>query len=137
MKQGDMTIQGQAAVLPKNDTGYFTYDISVTGSLAITGVGFAPTSMIFHSGINGAGGSFCCWHVSGTGISTTSCGGIASFHEETANNMVPVTAHTLVTGASTEARFSVQSFDTDGFTLLRVKSNSPTGTGGISFMAFK
>ena len=135
VKIGDMTIQNQADILPVIFVGYVSYDLSTTGALIITGIGFKPRNII----LLGAAGSGA-WSINvitAPGGGTNQIRGVASYNEETADRVNTVGPHTIVTGTGAEAYLQLASYDTNGFTLTKSKSGSPTGTGHISYWAFK
>ena len=111
--------------------GTFTKDISdAVTSQAITGIGFQPKAIVMWGG------------VSGSAAYTTIFG---AFDGTTHRTMLyngsaydPDLAYILflVSGANNRSA-SVASFDADGFTLTWAKTNSPTGTATINYMAFK
>lgn len=131
MEYGDITIQDQADILPFNVAGTASYDLSTTGSLVVTGIGFKPRNLILFNvkSSTGAWGMYC--------IDENDEPGVQSQHEETADFMVNSSQVTFVTATSTEAYLNLASFDTDGFTFTKTKFGSPTGTGHIKFLAFK
>ena len=131
MEYGDITIQDEAVRLPSNYVGLVSYDVSLTTALAVTGVGFKPSSII----IFGAIANTSAWCV--TLMDDTTRGGFGSYAVEAADRVNPTGQHTIVTASSQEAYLNFTSFDSDGFTLARSKAGSPTGTQSFRFMAFK
>ena len=111
--------------------GTFTRNFTaVAGDVAITGVGFKPSAIIFYQCIVGsvvgswgfatAANSYCIM-LTGSGtltISDTEC--IWSYQD----------------GANS-ARAWMKTMDSDGFTLTWAKTGSPTGTGQIKYIAFR
>jgi len=132
VRVGDLTIQDQAAVLPAAKTAYFTRDISITGTQAITGLGFKPASILFLAAIITSDSVSIASMNGGSGL------GIFNSGEETADTW-SVASHCIVmtTGIGIVGYGNVSSIDTDGFTITWAKSGSPTGTAGITYMAFK
>lgn len=111
--------------------GTFTRNFTaVAGDVAITGVGFKPSAIIFYQCIVGsvvgswgfatAANSYCIMLIgAGTlSISDTEC--IWSY-QDGANN----------------ARALLKTMDSDGFTLTWAKTGGPTGTGQIKYIAFR
>ena len=107
---------------------------TATGTQAVTGVGFEPTSVIFFSNQNVSAQyetswglddgttalAVATWQPSGAGVFSGTAKSIASFQSGTA----------YMVG-------KVNSFDADGFTIGFTKTGSPSGTTSVSYMAFK
>lgn len=132
MKQGDITIQGQADILPNQRLAEIVKDLTdATVDTAYTGFGFKPRNMWFIGNVNatvaefvgmaGTGGSVC--------INRVAPGDLGSWYND---NCIY-----LETGASAYQIARILSIDSDGFTLRRTKNGSPTGTGRIFYMALK
>ena len=118
-------------------SGTFTRDMTAaTSTQGVTGIGFTPNYVAFAADVTNlttgswgvstsAGTATCLWDrtYDGTdntwGVSTTSC-------------------ILLLTDATDEQAGTLQSFDTDGFTISWEKSNTPTtATALIAFTAMK
>ncbi len=120
------------AGLANQKVGTFSYDVSTaTGTQAITGVGFQPKVLILMASLNDASGSWGI--VSGTtgGGLTQSMNSISTTYAN--DNDAPIL---YVNGGNT-AIGSINSLDSDGFTIGWVKSSSPTGTLLIDYLAFR
>jgi hypothetical protein len=108
-----------------------TYDLSTTGSLAVTGVGFTPKALIGRGLV--ANTSTMSWGmVSATtakAIKDRTLSGDAGKYSS--GNYLLL----LPTGVSDEAYLVLASFDPDGFTLTKSKAGSPTGTGELHLLA--
>lgn len=113
--------------------GVFTRDTSLaTGTQAVTGVGFKPRAVIFLAGDVGASSD------GGIGIDDgTSSGALVNFNAIAAGNFQAVSGGSIkfVQSASNVYAGSIQSLDSDGFTISWVKTASPTGTKTISYLA--
>ena len=132
MEYGDMTLQNEAVILPVNKIDLFAYDISTTGNLSITGIGFRPSSLIMFGIITTLGaGSWTFMNIPDGEL------GIHSQHEETPDRLNSSSQHTLTSDTNDEAYFNLVSMDIDGFTLSRTLNAAPSGTGHIRFMCFK
>jgi hypothetical protein len=131
MKQGDITIQGQAVVLPVAAMGTFSRDMTAaTGSVAYSGLGFKPSSILFFVVQSNNAWS---WGFS------NQVGNFATFIQNTFGGGSYENARCIrleQTAGNTQYA-SVSSLDVDGFTLSWTKVLSPTGTGNIVYMAFK
>lgn len=113
--------------------GTFTRDTSMaSGTQAITGVGFTPRAIMFlanqasttESSVGFSDGSAhqCLTDRGADGVGQSTLNAVAIFLYENG------AAYTTAT---------VQSLDTDGFTLNWTKTGSPTGTGDIAYLAFR
>ena len=129
MDYGDMTIQDEAVVLPKNDVGHFTRDTSLaSGTQAVTGIGFRPSSILFHARQTGDEVSWGFGHSSSDREIHLDVGAAIS---GSTNRSI------FLTDGANSYQGDILSLDADGFTVSWTKSNSPTGTATINFMAFK
>ena len=107
-------------------------DISLaTGTQAITGVGFKPKAVHFHAVLNGQLDG--CWGfdngVTAKGI-VMNVGGANLQWQNISSMLVEPVTNQIYKG-------SIQSFDSDGFTISWIKTNSPTGILRIVFMVFR
>ena len=137
MKLGDITRQNQADFLPKSYIGFFTRDMSLaTGTQAITGVGFKPSSIIFFANVQTD--PAISWGMdsvsnrayiadNGNGTQQWQGGGGAAY---------PVSLQ-IATAVADYIDGKVNSMDTDGFTIGWTKNGTPTATARIQYMAFK
>lgn len=109
--------------------GTTTYDVSTTGALAVTGVGFTPKLLILLSQLG-----------SGTN-STLSVGfctadAVGSISQDNAGNGWAETskiATVWITAPGTNSLLAYASFDADGFTLTKSTNGSPTGTARLFY----
>jgi len=110
--------------------GAFTYDVSTeTGAVAIAGVGFKPSAIIFMGQID----STVNW---GFGLSDgITHGGIAKITAAIVSTNT--SAIRLFIDAGNHQIGVINSFDADGFTIGWTKTGSPTGTGYIKYLAFR
>jgi hypothetical protein len=110
----------------------FSYDQSTTGSVAVTGVGFTPTLLIAHTvQASSPEGS------TGFGNATTEHA-LRFDHNNSAEALswANYIGQVLQSG-SISCRWSIASFDADGFTYTKTKSGSATGTNKVMFLAMK
>jgi hypothetical protein len=111
-----------------------TYDMSTTGSFAITSVGFQPTACLcfLHKDSNPA----ASWGFASTTV--TDDGNIHDYHNVGANYMNSAwILWTLYTSGSDIAKGAVASYDADGATFTKSKTGSPTGTAYYTFLLMK
>jgi len=137
VKIGDMTIQNEATVLPQSVVNSFSSDCASTTPQSVTGIGFRPKNLVLTGSHTGFTGAMAVSLVQGTGTGADSIKGVASFEHETTNTWSPASGLTIVTGFSVAAMWSLASYDSDGFTLTKWKTGSPTGNATIAYMAFK
>jgi len=112
-----------------------TWDISTTGSLALTGVGFAPKHIILVAAVaTQPTGNISMGNSDGTEFN------LYDQHENAANDWGLVVNTKIVSIAldsgNKYAYLTVSSYDEDGITLSRTKYSTPTGTAhyGITFL---
>lgn len=115
--------------------GTFTMDISATTDVAVTGVGFKPSHIIFLAGIDGVPGDASIGFDNGTvsyriGPKSTFAGGWNAPGTGSSIGLTP-------NSGADEAYCHIGSWDADGFTLHRNKAGSPTGTANVNYMAFR
>ncbi len=122
-----MKADGTAVVGGRSKVVFTTYDLSVTGALAITGVGFMPSRVVvLATKDNTAGWSVCV--ISSAGINY----GINSVHYDSANSVSATDKAADMRVASGNSAYCVwASWDADGVTLTRTKLGAPTGTGNL------
>lgn len=112
----------------------FTRDMTlVSGTQAITGVGFTPRLVIF-LGIRGGATDMLVGIDNGSGardIHTEDAISADTWSRDPSNSM-----H-VVQGVSNQYEGKITSLDSDGFTITWVKSASPTGTLNVQFMALR
>ena len=102
------------------------YDMSVTGSLAVTGAGFVPTACIVF--IHKDSDPAASWGFASSTV--TDDGNIHDLHNGGVSdrNSSSGSLWTLQTAAGVNANGVVASYDADGATFTRTKLGSPTGT---------
>ena len=126
------TVQGILDLVPaagmKTFRSSFTADRATTGSQSVTGVGFTPKvifAMTFRNTTTGysigqgtfndSTASSGCWFGDYNGASGTTAGDNFLYRIDTS-------------GTSNSSKSVIASFDSDGFTITKTKSNTPTGT---------
>ena len=134
MKQGDVTTQGEAVILPVIFSGLTTKDVSTSNDLVITGVGFRPRFVYLLLNISGTASA--SWGVTDVnGVDYT----VFWNHEVVANAFSNSgRIGLLITpGVNQNTKVNLTSMDVDGFTLAFAPEGSPTGTAGVLFTCFK
>ena len=136
MEYGDVTIQDQAAVLPSNDIGFFTHDMTTaTGTISVTGIGFKPS--VVQLIVNLQSTKYVSWgmdnvaqqaYVARNGAATGYQGGGGDGYGQ---------SYECFSSSGNQIYGDVQSLDTDGFTLANTKVASPTGSARFQYLAFK
>ena len=111
------------------------YDMSVTGSLAVTGAGFVPTACIVF--IHKDSDAAASWGF--TSSTVTDDGNIHDLHNGGVadRNSSSGLLWTLQTGSGVNANGVVASYDADGATFTRTKLGSPTGTAYYKILFMK
>ncbi len=131
MKQGDVTTQDEAVILPTAFVGTFTRDTTVaSGTQGVTGVGFKPSAVIFFSNQD-----ISVEFSIGLDDGVTAKG----VQQETAGSFALLNTFSIRPKESPGNQYggSIQSFDSDGFTIIWTKTGSPSGTITMQYMAFK
>jgi hypothetical protein len=129
---GDITIQDEAVRLPVNTVVGASRDTSLaSGTQAITGFGFRPSSVLC---IAGQGGS----NEISIGVddgTTDRC----LFKDATLStfNTSATALELRENGGGTRYSGVITSYDVDGFTITWTRTGSPTGNLDLTFMAFK
>ncbi len=103
-----------------------TKDISVTGDVAITGLGFAPKSFFHISTIEGG----TLWNF---GFCMAAGKGGMHWSGAAGHNITGNVFDISPAGDAVEAYDSAVTFDADGITVTWTKNGAPTGTVGIHF----
>ena len=109
----------------------FTYDQSTTGSVAVTGVGFTPTLLIAHTLQNGTMEASIGFGNAGNEHA------LRFDHEDNAHYIGYSDYIGQLLEASATTRWAIASFDADGFTYTKTKTNSPSGTTRVLYLALK
>ena len=115
--------------------GFYSKDMTeASGTTAITGVGFTPTSITFlASYAEGAGGHSC-----GTSDDSGQDGAWLSYGiTPTYSHSATVYSILLTADGSSYQYGNVSSYDSDGFTINWAKGGSPTATGQVWYNAIK
>ena len=107
-----------------------SYDLSTTGTLAVTGVGFQPTALLFF--IHKDGATAGSW-----GLVSSTVTDDGNVHKTGANMNSAGTLWTLYVDGSNAATGVLASYDSDGATFTKSKSGSPTGTGYFKVLYMK
>ena len=131
---GDMTIQGQAALLPNARCVALNWDFSnATQTQAITGLGFKPSAIMIHIGHYNTFSSSVGWssqdYPNGSNMARFS----ATADRVNFGQIVNLTQ----TAGVDYMTATISSYDTDGFTISWVRTGTPTGQLNGYFMAFK
>lgn len=109
--------------------GSTTYDISTTGDLAVTGVGFTPKLLILLAQIGSGTNS-----THSVGFCTTAAQGVVSIDNAGKAWFDGTKVGAIwITAPSTNALLAYSSFGADGFTLTKSKNSAPTGTGQLLY----
>ncbi len=115
--------------------GSFTRDTATaTGTQAVTGVGFKPSSVIFSANIGTTAAASWSGFDDGT-IHTTMAD--YSFGSADTYNVYTDRSIELIIAAGKEYSGLISSMDSDGFTITWTKTSTPTGTATIIYMAFR
>jgi hypothetical protein len=116
--------------------GTTNFAASVTGALAITGVGFQPDTILMQ-------GAMVSEPSHSNGAYTDAGGGIVMMKQDYhADSQWTATAGGQIYylydgGTSQDAYGTIASLDSDGFTITRSKSSSPTATIFLIYTCFK
>ena len=110
-----------------------SYDISITGALAITGAGFTPRAACIFALVDGTSAASWSFIDNAGGMS-----GIVDTHVVVADTYGSTgNASYLRTAGATSAQCDWASWDADGMTLTRTKTGLPTGTGLLRILFIK
>jgi len=132
MKQGDVTIQNEAIILP--DAVVVTVSRTLTdadNSVGYTGVGFRPRLMWQVGGVSGTLSPTIGFAMRGI---TQRC---TVENVTGANEWYPSGVFARYVNAGSTVDATITSLDTDGFTISYVKSSAPSGTWIIYAMCVK
>ena len=114
--------------------GLFTRDMSTaSGSVAYTGVGFQPTSIIFFSSYGSAG--YASWGV----VDSSLNGACTSDYTNVTTDSYEYFGDEIRVNSTHPNRYKgyVSSYDTDGFTIQWTKDNTMSGTLKVIYLAYK
>ena len=110
----------------------FTHDLSVSGTQAVTGVGFKPFALFFIGGTGTAGEVSIGYDNNTTRGCTKQWPGDKDFYPNTAYSIV------MTDAVGNETSGKITSLDTDGFTITWTKtSGAKTGTVAVSTLCFR
>ena len=111
--------------------GQFTFDQSVVGTTAVSGVGFQPKAVIFFSVDNSTAET--CWGVD----DGTNAASISNYHHVTSDTYVsdPTYSIRLFQGSSDDSSANITTLGADGFTITNAKTGSPTTTIAVEYLA--
>lgn len=113
--------------------GSTTHDVSVTGTQAVTGVGFRPKALLAFAAINLTSAASFGFSDGSTNLFLND---LTSFAQNTWQIGSTFSVVLTVT-SSGQSTATLSSFDADGFTLTWNKTNLPTGTATINYLAFR
>ena len=110
------------------------YDVSTaSGDVAITGVGFKPSSVIFLAQVPNTAQVSIGFDTTGVHYSVyNNHGATATFWGKNDSQAI-----TLLADGSNYTQGKLKSFDADGFTITWTKTGSPTGMAYIYYLAFR
>ena len=100
---------------------------AATGSVAYTGAGFKPSKIIAFGNLNFSIGSFGFSDSARTVRCVHNTGGGSSFYGSVSLLLFETTSNNY-------QACTIDSYDSDGFTLSWVKTNTPTGTANLFFL---
>ena len=110
--------------------GNFTYDISTTGAVAVTGLGFKPSMILWFAGVDSSPAHSIGYSVGDN--ASKQCIRFAS-----TGNVYPEVSPWALQVSGGIARASALTMDADGFTYTKAKDSSPTGTSTVIYAAFR
>lgn len=110
-----------------------THDVSITGTQAITGVGFTPSAIIIYANISGSVGETSWGFSDGTSSYSMGASNTAGAFHNTGSYII----YFIETAAGNEAYAAVTSMDADGVTLTWSKASTPTGTVVMDILFFR
>jgi hypothetical protein len=118
----------------------FTRDLSTaSGTQAVTGVGFQPTSILLFASAAGTGIATDFVSVSGADSAKTSVAIVSGVGAVGVFQLLDTAIIRLFTDTTTSniATATLSSYDSDGFTLSWTKTGSPTGTARLIALCFR
>jgi hypothetical protein len=117
--------------------GTFSYNVATTGTQAINGVGFQPKAVIFLSTISGS--SKVSWGLDDVSTADSIAINANDGHYYNSGAIGDVASISLCTVGSnvTIATAKITATGSDGFTITKSKSGSPTGTATVIYVAFR
>ena len=123
----------EAAPLGKSFLMAGTYDMSTTGTIALTGAGFVPQAAVIFVVEHGASGA--SWALSTIDEADQI---VYDFHHSTADTYASnSTLVGTIRDSATDAYAKLSmAYNSDGVTLTKTKNNSPTGTGYYKILLF-
>jgi hypothetical protein len=134
MKQGDITTQNAAVILPTSAVGNFSIDMSTaSGTQDVTTVGFTPSAVIFLATGDGVGRT--SWGVdNGSGAQC-----VLDWHTTIPNGFARFGADSIAAGTASGSTYTgeISAFLSNGFTINWTRTGTPTGTLQVIYLAFK
>jgi len=112
-----------------------TWDVSTTGSFAITGAGFKPKAVVALSALGSTFGSSIGFTVGSAGYNLFNNGANTAGQWSTDGGTLVVLRTSA--GGTDQAVLTLASLDADGVTLTKSKSGAPTGTGSLYLLFFR
>ncbi len=129
---GTAGVVSALSVANRMKVGSTSHDISVTGTQAITGVGFQPGVVIILASVAAS----ALVSIGIDNATTHLC--VANAYSYIAGLWYPQNfVIYLIVDGTTDARAIVSSMDADGFTLTWTKEASPTGTATVAYLALR
>lgn len=111
--------------------GSFTYDMTTTGSVAITGVGFKPKSVIVF--MTETATERTSWGFADAAITQKGL-----YYYATGSNYGQINRIGVIYQSATIAAYlDVASFDTDGITFEKSKASTPSGTATVNYILLR
>jgi hypothetical protein len=134
MKQGDVTFQDAAVILPSSYIQLVQKDMTdASGQTSYTGMGFRPSQIIFVSAVSSVVGQMSI------GFGNDGDGANVSDLYNLFQNMYVSNSQILQMNVSSGNTYgaTMESLDDDGFTVNWIKTGSPTGNLRMRYIAFK
>ena len=130
--RGDGTWAATAAVASVAKYGSFTRNTATaSGNVSYTGLGFTPTTIIFLSSAIDSS------NFNSTGFVNAVSSDGAVLNAAGVYTAISGSCARISVDASNHQAAALVSYDVDGFTLAWTKTNSPTGTGNVYYVAYK
>jgi hypothetical protein len=137
MNTGVLNISDGISVQPDSYyVGAVSDNMTTTGNVAYTGIGFSPKAVWFMVGPPSGGGLTYAGfgQMDGTNMNFLKCNR-NNVNDDWSANISAAVATTAENAGNWNGTFV--SFDSDGFTLFYVNSGSASGTVRVQFIAFK
>jgi hypothetical protein len=114
-----------------------TYNLATaSGDVAITGIGFQPTSIICIANVDGTGGAIS-WGIADSAKASSSIArnNNTFFYKDQSGGTPALIS--LDPGSGSWSFAIVKSYDSDGFTLTWTRGGTNTGTANLLFLCFR